>query len=163
VTRFAFGAGTFASFLIVRSAGSARELHMNVAAALGSLRDDRHRIVALRVTHIDDLTQTQTAISPATLSTSPSAFHHETYDAATIDEALHLVESSEPQATTEAFEVRWELSFVDGSGAVLLSIYHHSREAYGLIGTSRVRFASDGILHFLRSRFGVHEKTLDRL
>jgi hypothetical protein len=163
MTRLGFTAAAFASFLIVRSAGRARELHMTVLAALASLREDRHRIVALNVTHIDDLTQTQTPITPASLAESPSAFHHTSHDSATIQEALNLLEHSEPQPTTEAFEVRWKLTFVDASGAALLSVFHHSREGYGYIGSSRVRFANDGILHFLRSRFGIHEKTLDRL
>ena len=136
---------------------------MDPTAALSALRADRSRIVALRVTHVDDLTQTQTPLTPQRLSASPSAFHHSSHDAATIDEALHLVEHSSPQTTTQEFEVRWELSFVDASGAALLSVFHHSREGYGYVGASRVKFAHDGLLAFLHSKFGVHEKTLDRL
>jgi hypothetical protein len=136
---------------------------MTITASLESLRADRHRIVALHVTHVDDLTQTQIALSPATLDASPSAFHHDARDAKSIDEAIRLLEHSEPAPTTQSFEVRWKLAFVDASGAALLSVFHDSREAYGYVSELPVRFANDGLLHFLQTRFGVHEKTLDRL
>ena len=130
---------------------------------IARLVSEKAKIAALRVFHIDDLTQTQVAIEPSQVETWPSVFHHESKDPAVVAAAVEAVESLHPAPYAGKFETRWLLRFADAADHSLLDVYQESAEPYGYIDGRYVKYAGLELLHFLREHFGVHEKTLDKM
>jgi hypothetical protein len=126
---------------------------MTPAAMIAVALDRRSAIVRLDVVHLHDHAASPVAIAPEALDRLEGAFRHRIVDPDVIDAALAVIAATTAAPQRHRAELRWKLSFRDRDGRSVLELWHESFEPYGRIGSAEVRFASDGILRFLRARF----------
>jgi len=115
--------------------------------------DRRSAIVRLDVVHLHDHAASPAPIAPEALDRLEGAFRHRIIDPVAIDATLAVIVATTAAPQRHRAELRWKLSFRDRDGRPVLELWHESFEPYGRIGSVEVRFAGDGILRFLRTRF----------
>jgi hypothetical protein len=124
-----------------------------IADLFAGARARRAAIASLDVVHLDSHSETPVAIAPSALEGFKNAYRSHTTDQKTIGAALAVVERSSPVPNEHTPELRWKMTFRDASKKPVLEVWHHSYEAYGMIGSTRVKFANDEILKFLHANF----------
>jgi hypothetical protein len=146
---------SFVSGLAAAAAATFVSASASVAMAdlFARARARRSAIVSLDVVHLNSQSETPVAIAPAALEGFKNAYRSHTTDQRTIGAALAVVERSAPVPDEHTPELRWKMTFRDASKKPVLEVWHHSYEAYGMIGSTRVKFANDDILKFLHANF----------
>ena len=126
---------------------------MSVTDLLQTARTDRKSIVALDVVHLGRRVLTPVRIDPDDLDKRDDVRRFHSKDEKRIGELLDLIENAAPVANNLTPELRWKLTFRDAAEEPVLEAWHNNYEPYGQVGTTRVKFAHDGILQFLHAHF----------
>jgi hypothetical protein len=123
-------------------------------ASVVHLRSRATEIAKLTVYHLGILVFTETALTGAALEARPDVTKFETTDRADIDETLTQIERAAPSPSDSVCDVRWGLVFAGAAGDRVITLYLNAFGTTGDLDGTRVGFANDVLIDWLRERYG---------
>jgi hypothetical protein len=112
------------------------------------------QIAKLTVYHLGILVFTETALTGAALEARPDVKKFETTDRVEIDETLAQIERAAPAPSDSVCDARWGLVFAGAAGERVKTLYLNAFGTTGDLDGTRVTFASDVLVEWLRERYG---------